>query len=79
LADDRETVLAAFRRLLELEFEIVCTASGGRELVTGAELNRILRYLLDQKEFLSDHGTRSISRFHLEYPYVCCGGHDFAG
>jgi DNA-binding NarL/FixJ family response regulator len=36
LADDHETVREAFRRLLEPEFEIVGTASDGRELVASA-------------------------------------------
>jgi hypothetical protein len=30
----------------------------------------ILRYLLDESEFLSPHGIRSVSRFHRENPYV---------
>jgi DNA-binding NarL/FixJ family response regulator len=36
LADNHEMVLEAFRKLLEPEFEIVGTASDGRELVTSA-------------------------------------------
>jgi len=35
-----------------------------------ARLLRILRYLLDENEFLSPHGVRSLSRFHLEHPFV---------
>jgi len=33
-------------------------------------LKRILRYLLDESEFLSPHGIRSLSRIHGEKPYV---------
>lgn len=33
-------------------------------------LERTLRYVLDEKEFLSPHGVRSVSRAHLERPYV---------
>lgn len=33
-------------------------------------LRRILAYMLDEKEFLSDYGIRSVSRHHLEHPYV---------
>ena len=33
-------------------------------------LERVLRYLLDETEFLSDHGVRSVSRVHHEQPYV---------
>ncbi|HEX4476811.1 MAG TPA: glucosidase [Polyangiaceae bacterium] len=33
-------------------------------------LVRVLRYVLDEAEFLSPHGVRSLSRFHLEHPFV---------
>jgi hypothetical protein len=29
-----------------------------------------MRYLLDESEFLSDHGLRSLSRVHREHPYT---------
>lgn len=32
-------------------------------------LERILKYMLDEREFLSPHGIRSLSRHHLENPY----------
>ena len=32
-------------------------------------LERVLRYLLDESEFLSPHGIRSVSRVHREHPY----------
>jgi hypothetical protein len=32
-------------------------------------LERVLRYLLDETEFLSPHGVRSVSRVHREHPY----------
>lgn len=34
-------------------------------------LERLLRYLLDEREFLSPYGIRSLSRYHLENPVVC--------
>ncbi len=34
------------------------------------QLRRILKVLLDETEFLSDHGIRSLSRYHLENPYI---------
>jgi len=34
------------------------------------KLRRVLAYMLDEKEFLSPYGIRSLSRFHLEHPYV---------
>jgi hypothetical protein len=33
-------------------------------------LERVLRYMLDENEFLSPYGLRSLSRYHLEHPYV---------
>jgi hypothetical protein len=39
-------------------------------LVTRPHLEPVLRYLLDESEFLSPHGIRSISRFHKDNPYV---------
>ncbi|MGI2904942.1 MGH1-like glycoside hydrolase domain-containing protein [Tolypothrix sp. VBCCA 56010] len=32
-------------------------------------LERVLRYLLDETEFLSKYGIRSLSRYHLDHPY----------
>jgi hypothetical protein len=34
-------------------------------------LLRLLRYVLDENEFLSPHGVRSLSRYHREHPYIC--------
>ena len=39
-------------------------------LVNGERLTRVLRYMLDEPEFLSPHGIRSLSRYHREHPYV---------
>jgi hypothetical protein len=36
-----------------------------------ARLERVLRYLLDENEFLSPFGVRSLSRFHKDNPHVC--------
>ncbi|HUB06436.1 MAG TPA: glucosidase [Myxococcales bacterium] len=33
-------------------------------------LERVLRYVLDEREFLSPHGVRSMSRWHRDHPYV---------
>lgn len=37
---------------------------------TRDRLERILRYLLDEDEFLSPFGVRSLSKYHLENPFV---------
>jgi hypothetical protein len=34
------------------------------------QLKRVLGYLLDENEFLGPHGIRSLSRYHLEHPFV---------
>jgi hypothetical protein len=34
-----------------------------------ARLEKVLRYLLDESEFLSPHGIRSVSRAHRDRPY----------
>jgi hypothetical protein len=36
---------------------------------TRERLERVLRYLLDEAEFLSPHGIRSVSRVHRDSPY----------
>jgi hypothetical protein len=37
-------------------------------------LERVLRYLLEENEFLSPYGIRSLSRFHKDNPHVCWTG-----
>ncbi len=39
-------------------------------LVNEEKLRRILARMLDEERFLGPHGIRSISRWHLEHPYV---------
>jgi hypothetical protein len=39
-------------------------------IVNREKLLRILKVLLDEEEFLSPYGVRSLSRYHLEHPYV---------
>lgn len=46
---------------------------GGRRLMSVCnkeKIERILAYLLDEKEFFSPYGIRSLSRYHLEHPIV---------
>ena len=39
-------------------------------LASRERLLKVLRYMLDEKEFLSEHGIRSLSRYHLENPFT---------
>jgi hypothetical protein len=39
-------------------------------LVNRTRLVRVLRFMLDESEFLSPYGIRSLSRYHLDHPYV---------
>jgi hypothetical protein len=39
-------------------------------IVNRNQLQRVLRYMLDELEFLSPHGIRSLSKFHRDHPYM---------
>src|SRR5205823_7398426 len=39
-------------------------------IVNGDQLRRVLRFLLDENEFLSPYGIRALSRVHKEHPFV---------
>ncbi|MFN8391852.1 MAG: glucosidase [Bdellovibrionota bacterium] len=46
--------------------------SGARRLIAlvrGSRMKSLLRRMLDQNEFLSPHGIRSVSKYHSEHPY----------
>jgi hypothetical protein len=43
-----------------------------------AKLRRVLAKMLDENEFLSPYGIRSLSRYHADHPYVVqAGGHEY--
>ena len=54
---------------------------GGRRLLSPLSkqrLERVLGYLLDENEFLSPHGIRSLSRYHQDHPFVFhAGGQEY--
>jgi hypothetical protein len=48
------------------------TGKGERRLLSIAdpdELRSILKYMLDENEFLSPHGIRALSQYHRDHPY----------
>ncbi len=67
-----------FKRIPELFDSIHPTGPGHRgvenrgilALVNEQRLRRILSRMLDENEFLSPYGIRSLSRYHREHPYV---------
>lgn len=74
----------------ELRRYIACMEAGSRDaddthshhllaVASQERLIRVLRYVLDEKEFLSPYGVRSLSRAYLEDPYTLrIGGQDFS-
>ena len=81
-----------FRRRLEwfiehrpdLTGDVACMSEPGRRdrrllsVVGGEQLRRILRLMLDENEFLSPYGIRSISRRHKDHPYsLRVDGHEY--
>jgi hypothetical protein len=55
-------------------------AGGSRilSLVNPDKLRRILGYMLNENEFLSPYGIRSLSRYHANHPYVFnAGGQEY--
>jgi hypothetical protein len=76
-----------FRRFLDARPELRAfihdpTALGfsGRRLAAVLDetrLRRVLATMLDEREFLSPHGIRALSRYHAEHPYVLrVAGHE---
>ena len=59
----------------DLVADIACMQRPGRDgrhllaLVNKERLQRVLQTMLDEEEFLSDFGVRSLSRFHKDCPY----------
>jgi hypothetical protein len=54
---------------------------GGRRLASilnESRLRRVLEKMLDENEFLSPYGLRSLSRFHADHPYtIQAGGQEY--
>ena len=48
-------------------------------LLRGYRMKSLLKYMLDENEFLSEHGVRSCSKYHLNNPYsTTIDGHEFS-
>jgi hypothetical protein len=61
----------------DLAARIACLYDGGHTgehrllaIPSRERLERTLRYMLDEKEFLSPYGIRSVSRVHADHPFV---------
>ena len=60
----------------DLTGNIACMQTAGEaerrllSIVDEDKLRRILKYMLDENEFLSPFGIRALSRYHEEHPYV---------
>ncbi len=79
---------ARLHRFLETRPEIAAAIQDpskpgptGRRLASildETRLRRVLARMLDEKEFLSEFGIRSLSRYHADHPYVLhVGGQEF--
>jgi len=53
-------------------FYCASDSNGGRLLAIPSRerLERVLRYMLDENEFLSPYGIRSVSRVHKDHPFI---------
>ncbi|XP_046356033.2 uncharacterized protein YMR196W-like [Haliotis rufescens] len=45
-------------------------------MVTRKQISKMLEYILDEEEFLSPYGIRSLSKYHKDNPFVFSAGHE---
>ena len=77
LAERLQYFLAARPEILESIHDPRKTGVAGRRLTSILDehkLRRVLAKMLDENEFLSEFGIRSLSRYHAEHPYVFTAG-----
>ncbi len=81
LAERMQRFLTARPELIESIHDPRKTGVAGRRLTSILDehkLRRVLAKMLDENEFLSEFGIRSLSRFHAEHPYVFnAGGQEY--
>ena len=81
LGERLNAFLAARPELREAIHDPVKTGVGGRKLAAILDehkLRRVLTRMLDEQEFLSPYGIRSLSRCHADHPYVMhVGGQEY--
>jgi hypothetical protein len=73
LADRLQRFLAARPELTSFIHDPARTGHGGRLLASvlnESKLRRVLATMLDEREFLSPYGIRSLSLYHAEHPYA---------
>ena len=73
LAERMRGFLAARPELRSFIHDPTVVGVNGRRLgsiLDETKLRRVLATMLDESEFLSPHGIRSLSRYHAEHPYV---------
>ncbi len=60
----------------DLTANVACMTTSGQSqrrllsIVNGDQLRRVLRFMLDENEFLSPYGIRALSRVHKDRPYT---------
>ncbi|HEX2712717.1 MAG TPA: hypothetical protein VHM88_10905, partial [Candidatus Acidoferrales bacterium] len=60
----------------DLTANVACMRTQGRgerrllSIATADQLRRILKFMLDEREFLSPYGIRALSQFHRDHPYI---------
>jgi hypothetical protein len=65
--------IAAHQEMVSFIHDPLKEGVDGRKLASvldESKLRRVLSRMLDEKEFLSPHGIRSLSRYHEEHPYI---------
>jgi Glycosyl hydrolase family 63 C-terminal domain len=88
LRDKYPEIFERFAWFLEARPELVAAIHDPRKLgyagrrlgsiLDETKLRRVLTTMLDEHEFLSPYGLRSLSRYHAEHPYVArVGGQEF--